>query len=693
MILLGMVVGMLGCAEGGSGLVLRPVGDQVAYVNQEFVIVFDGSDVSSSGLTLSVDADIVDIKQASQAGLSAAGDWEFRWTPKPEDLGVWDFVFTLSDETSSDSQRIQIEVKTSAELLSIPRFSSPAGDGIWLDLSQESCVQLSVEVVDVDSFEVVIQEEEPKILGATLTQGDGLDAVWEWCPSKEQIEADNRYTLNLSADDGEHPKTMLSYVITLRRAEDVECSGMAPVIEHTSSDEQTLAGLTISATIRDDIGIKDEALVFYGDTPPTLPVDLSTMTQATMLLLSGNTQDGVWAADIPNPVTGLSGGESRELFYVIVAYDDDDPNGVCNHATQMPATGTYSMEITHPGGSGDALICESCTSDVQCGGTSDRCVALGVSTFEGICTETCMSSATCPDGFTCSLNELVSLDGVSSRLCVPSDGACPGDDDDEAACIDDNFEDNDTIAVARLTAPLGQGVYDLVSCPFNNGASDDEDWFRITLENESNLEVEIEGTNLSDLDLVLYDQNGVPLISSDGVTSSELVRACLPPGDYFVQVTAVVPVSNPYVMSVDMQAASCGPTIEECVADSNEDDDDIFSARAVELPHFDTEATICSGDDDWYQVWLWAGQTLTVDLNFNQTSADQDLDVHLYTSDNVDLTPCSVTDPTTCLALNGQSATSNENFEAFILRDDLFYVVVRGFDGAENTYDIQINAQ
>ena len=51
--------------------------------------------------------------------------------------------------------------------------------------------------------------------GAQLSVTGGLDATWQWCPTAAQIAAANRYTLTLSADDGENPKTIKDYVIVL----------------------------------------------------------------------------------------------------------------------------------------------------------------------------------------------------------------------------------------------------------------------------------------------------------------------------------------------------------------------------------------------------------------------------------------------------------------------------------------------
>jgi len=73
---------------------------------------------------------------------------------------------------------------------------------------------------------------------------------------------------------------------------------------------------------------------------------------------------------------------------------------------------------------------------------------------------------------------------------------------------------------------------------------------------------------------------------------------------------------------------------------------------------------------------------------------DADLDIHLYDSNGVDLTPCSPADVTQCQTQNGQSGTSNEHFEMDITTSGIYYVVVQGYDDQdENLYDIHIERQ
>ena len=147
-------------------------------------------------------------------------------------------------------------------------------------------------------------------------------------------------------------------------------------------------------------------------------------------------------------------------------------------------------------------------------------------------------------------------------------------------------------------------------------------------------------------------------------------------------------------MSYDTHAQSCKTT---CVDDNNEDDDTYSQARPTSYPDFTSSGdVICPDDDDWYSVPLVTGDVLTVDLAFTQSTATQDLDLHLY-KDSVDLTPCDVSDPTTCTVEHGQGGVSNEH-TVFTVPAGCdagcnYYVVVRGYDHSSNSYAIAIDIQ
>jgi hypothetical protein len=134
----------------------------------------------------------------------------FRWTPLAEHVGMHTFDFTASDSSSTTTVTIQIDVRAANG--SAPIFRQPLGTGTVLSTA---CADLNVVIDDQDSAMVTIAQEAPIIDGAQLTIVDGLDATWHWCPTAAQIAASNRYTLELSADDGENPKTIKDYVIVL----------------------------------------------------------------------------------------------------------------------------------------------------------------------------------------------------------------------------------------------------------------------------------------------------------------------------------------------------------------------------------------------------------------------------------------------------------------------------------------------
>ena len=128
-----------------------------------------------------------------------------------------------------------------------------------------------------------------------------------------------------------------------------------------------------------------------------------------------------------------------------------------------------------------------------------------------------------------------------------------------------------------------------------------------------------------------------------------------------------------------------------CTDDPDEPDDSYSSARRIDdaLPHMKANNQICAMDDDWYRVNLFAGETVYATIAFTQTTAAEDLDLHLYRG-TTDLTPCSESAPGTCSAANGQGSNSNENMSYTVSTAGYYYVVVHGWNGAQNGYNICI---
>ena len=680
---------LTGCGPGGAPPRLDPVGDQLAYVGLEFALELYATDAEDAPLSYAYSTTLPDL--AGRAELRRYGDGSravFRFTPRGADVGVWTFDFTVSDGGNEVTETVTIEVRSSIGEGGLPLFRRPLGQGTTLDLAVSACVDLDILVEDSDSGEVTIAEDEPRIEGTQFQTTGPFTATWRFCPTAAQASAENRYELLLSASDDVNPRTVKRYLIVLRTDPLRACAGDGPVIDHAPADENTLNGLTPYALIADDLGLKSDPLFYYSTTAPGPNPNLSAMTQLTMILISGDMRDGLWAADVPNPVVGTPTGTAVELFYVIVAEDNDDADGACDHVTESPMSGAHAMRVTNPGGSGGLPHCSRCTADVQCGDELDLCVRLG-SGDDHFCFTSCASDTECPIDTYCSFSTLTSVDGGRGRQCIPEDYSCGPPP--TALCVDDDYEENDSRTAATLSAVLPPGFYDLVSCPASGGGGgDDEDWFELDLPTAAQVTAVLEGGATTDLDLTLADAFGAVLMRSESFTSSERIAGCLGAGRYYLRIRAAGSGENAYLLEWTRTAtSSCG----SCEEDTREPDDGASTARAVELdfgsPYHTYSNAICADDDDWFGVLLYSGERVQVSLEFLQTSASEDLDLHFY-SGSTDLTPCSPGDVAECDASNGQGANSNENMTYTVSATGTYYVVVRGWNGGENLYDLCI---
>ena len=266
----------------------------------------------------------------------------------------------------------------------------------------------------------------------------------------------------------------------------------------------------------------------------------------------------------------------------------------------------------------------------------------------------------------------------------------------QQACVDDNREDNDTRAQANALPAISPGTINAVSCPLADGSNDDEDWYKFVISADATVTFTLAGMAISDLDLALYDSAGTRLQAATGSSSNETIMRCLTPGTYFIRIYAFgAGAMNAYSLTYARTAGAC-PMV--CTDDAREPDDDLMHARAITYPTYaSTMNQICANDDDWYKVLMFDGEVTTADVTFMQASSAQDLDVHWYNSGGTDLTPCSPADPSMCNLTNGQSATANERFTftapAACSTLCTYYLVVRGWNGAQNAYDISMTVQ
>jgi hypothetical protein len=203
-------VGLLAACGGNAPPEIHGLEDQVAAVGTELQVRIDGTDADGDGITYGVHADIS--LQGGMMTQDPSGMGLFRWTPFADDLGVHAFDFTASDGSDTTTVTIQIDVRSANG--AVPIFRRPLGSGTTV--APGACANVEILIEDQDTVDVTIAEEAPGITGAMLDQVDGQSGTWMWCPTSEQIAAQDRYTLVLSADDLENPKTIKEFILVVR---------------------------------------------------------------------------------------------------------------------------------------------------------------------------------------------------------------------------------------------------------------------------------------------------------------------------------------------------------------------------------------------------------------------------------------------------------------------------------------------
>lgn len=573
-LVLAMTAFTMACgADDGSAPEMKPMSDEVTYVGQELSLEISATDGDGDALEFGFTACHVSDEGCKKEGIGNRADLRqagnlaiFRWTPIMSDVGMHSFDFTASDGKNTAKQSIAIEVKVDQGSSGVPVFRKPLGAGTSLDLSVKDCIDLPVLVEDADSLGVTITQDTPLIEGAQLRQDDPFSAAWRWCPTAEQIQTTKTSTLRLLADDGESSPVSKSFLIQLLAPPGEGCAGDPPVIEPSSAAEvSTVLPIAVEARVRDDKGLTDKPLLYYSFEAPAEPLDLAAMTQVTMDPVSGDLKDGVWAAEVPNPVASKPQGTVASVYYVIIARDDDEPGAKCSHVSKSPLAGAHLIQVTNAGGSGGLGLCKPCTADMQCGDAPDLCAALG-SAGDTFCFSACTSDQDCPTpNYVCG-PPITSVGGESARQCVPNSGSCtqPGD-----SCVVDTHEPDDDASQAR-TVSLSAGPYhskDNTICAWN------EDWFGVNLQQGATLHVSLafmQSDGKEDLDILLYQgsKNLTPCDEATEVgcdqqngqswTSNErMVRPISESGMYYVVVRGFNGSENEYDICISLEASQC----------------------------------------------------------------------------------------------------------------------------------------
>jgi hypothetical protein len=544
---------VVGCKPGSPPRIVDP-GDQVAVVGETLQLEIFATDPDGDALRFSFRAEgVPDIHDHAELFPAADGHGTFRFTPVAGQEGTHIFDFIVSDGDYDTTLPLTIEVRGASGSESSPIFREPQA-GVVLNLTENvgsDCAFLEILVEDADSTMIELTQLPPTIQGAQLdADASGLEAAWEWCPSREQRDVFT-YRLTLSADDHDNPPTIKDIPIVLRRPTGEGCPGEAPVISHTPSDFTTLLDLEIVAEVSDDLGLKSPPVIFYAFEDPRSSSGIAwdQLSVSEMSLQSGDMRQGTWVGSVPNPTVSGGLGTQAEVYYIIEVIDDDDTSGECDHRVDSPMDGVHVVSVENTG-DGAAALCDGCSFDVQCGGEGDLCLQLENGTA---CGRACTDDD-CPSGYVCSQSALTSVDGASGRQCVPESGSCGSNE--EGDCTDDAAEDDDNPDQARQYAPITSDYEGSAqACPF------DPDWWFIELSATTQVIVSLSGDSPPDMDLEFADSAGDGIDWSGSVGSEESVDlGCLDPGEYFAVVDlydSEAGVGGGYTLSFSLDEAAC----------------------------------------------------------------------------------------------------------------------------------------
>ncbi|MBK8172637.1 MAG: PPC domain-containing protein [Sandaracinaceae bacterium] len=588
------------CASG-SMPTFDPVAPATVAVNETLRLALSIQNPENLSLSFSFRTDEGDDLGSTASITGTASGAQFRWSPIASQVGEHQVTFVLTSSAGTSEQSTVIRVVPSRD--QAPVFLLPGAGGSF-DLETTSCVDFDIEVRDEDSTAVDIRARGAlPDLSAQITQTGAKSAEFHWCPTPEQVSAQERWTIRLEADDGDHAPTPHDYIAVLRGTPKPSCPGEAPTVAITSPADgarvSASGAISISISAQDELGLRDAPLLYY---TTTAPADLSDPDLAAFDdQIEAEAVGANWLARIP--AMDLAIGEEVTIYIVATATDNDDTAGTdCDHRSDTPVLTFVAVGAT---ASPDAGTCEPCSSSSECVSGFCATVAGG-----GTCLDTCASSgASCARG---SCLFVTTVEGSLSFACGDADAACTV----APTCTDDSREENDDIAHATtLSAPITNGVI----------CSDDDDFFKVIAAARSRVTVTVDGFEHSDgdIDLQLLSSTGAALATSETTTNVETANVCAGmAGFVYARVLGYDGDANSYHVSATIEPNAC------CADDEFEEDDGRTSARVLSGTTF--MGTICPTDDDYISFTTTSSRRVTATLNFD--GAVGDLDLELYDS-------------------------------------------------------------
>ncbi len=276
-----------------------------------------------------------------------------------------------------------------------------------------------------------------------------------------------------------------------------------------------------------------------------------------------------------------------------------DPD--CNPPTEVCEFGQCIPGCTEFGG-------VQCPGGQQCNPSTGRCTQVGdiclsdleCNTPSEICN---LVTGGCDPG--CAMTGCTSPD-----TCDQASGHCFG----SRMCMPDRLEPNDTFAQASAGGGLQT---QLTIC------AGDVDFHRFTLGAGDDVTITVDFVNgEGNIDIELVNAGGSVVAMSNGTGNNETIQyTAAAAGDYAVRVFLTQDLGptpgNTYSIRIDTQASPCPD-------DSFEDNDSPFLAPLVSAGSTNG-LNVCDGDDDYFNIYVNAGETITVNVLFSQAEGDIDL--------------------------------------------------------------------
>lgn len=607
-----LALALVAC-DGGDGPMLSEIAPQSVPVNEELMLQIPIDNPTGQAVELRVQNPELPAFETVTRLTTEPGGGVFRWSPLSSHVGTHDVVFELTDggDTVYDSRTAVIEVLPCRDCA--PVFVQPGPGGTY-DLERDPCVRFDIEVLDDDSADVDISARSELPDRASLNPAGPKRATFDWCPTPDQVAASERYTVQLQADDGTSDRDPVEhdYVVVLRSGDKEGCPGADPQISVSSPamGEALRSGTTypVEITVTDDMGLRDPPLLYYTINEPE-SLEEPDVTQFEQIVFEED--GGSFVARIPD--LGLEEDAMQEVWFLVSATDNDDPNGsVCDHRTDSAVVSFFAVG----GAPADASLeqCDFCSESAECASGVCASTATG-----GRCVDAC-SDGMCSSGV-CGATPTV--EGGVRAGCGPVSEICGGS---SGMCTNDGNEPNDTVATATAYAST---ITDGQIC------EGDLDHYSVSVPPGNRVAVALAFANSSgDLDLTLRAADGTILDTSASTRDMEEVEYCNSSGSnatYVARVEGYRTAENSYSLDavVAPDAAMC------CTEDMFEEDDSQMAARSItfgagmggtETAAFD--GTVCAGDDDWIRIPMSGPGRIEVDLVF--VHADGDIDIRLH---------------------------------------------------------------